>query len=212
MNDGREWTASIAFPKDRNPMTHPVLDEMWTRMMRKALDCEAAANEYPPLDSLRLVIIGESPPIKPAYFYIPCNLGKKNNLPAMVFRALFRAEGSIDEQQYRQYLKDFQKARFFLTDLCRYPVNSFESTFRMAFIQSELQHFELQFKKLSLSPSCECVLVLPKGTLDELNKKRNATIREALDRCGISAENRIAWGNIENWLVSFQARNAAESD
>jgi len=178
-------------------MKNPYFD-ISEKAEQKRILCDTYAQKFFPLEKIKLLIVGESPPLTGAYFYIPENLRRRHQgLPAKIFRALFNADTKIDEEQCKYYLQEFQKHNFLLLDLLSFPVDCFVSTIRIEFIGKHISDFINRYNSLELSKSCNKILILPSGTCKELYLKKNKTIlNEFRDR-----DFRIInWGETETVL------------
>jgi len=171
--------------------------EIAERAEQKRKLCEKYAHEYFPRDKIELLIVGESPPIGKKYFYIPEDL-RYQGLPAKIFRVLFSAGTKIDKIQCKDYLLEFQKRNFLLTDLCPFPIDCFVSSIRAEFIEKEVLIFLEKFNSLNLSAMCNKVLVLPSGTYKELKKKKYKSTWNLLENLGLHI---IKWGEMEKYLT-----------
>lgn len=173
------------------------------RAEKKLKICKKYALEYLPEEKIELLIVGESPPIKNKYFYIPDDLNNQG-LPARIFRVLFEADSNIDKARCELYLRKFQKRNYLLTDLCPYPIDCFTPPHRVEFINKEITPFGERIKKLRLSETCDMLLILPSGTFKELGKKKYYNIRALLGNLGFTDKNIIKWGDVEKHLSRYR--------
>lgn len=127
------------------------------------------------LDRIRILVIGESPPIKGKYFYSYCENRKinstyKTKVSSQVFRA-FSLREAINKAAY-QFLQDEE---FYLMDLCDYPIGFFPYKIRTKMIEFRLDSFfEPEFHRIKplLTKDCEKILFLPTGTLKALKREQ----------------------------------------
>jgi len=157
--------------------------------------CEKYAHEYFPKDKIELLIVGESPPIGETYFYIPEDLRRRHQgLPAKIFRVLFGATTRIDKVQCEQFLKEFQKRNFLLTDIVPFPIDCFISPIRAEIIEKEIHTFSDKMNSLQLSALCSKLLILPSGTYRALKANKYVNILNTLNSFGFKI---IKWGDAE---------------
>jgi hypothetical protein len=189
-------------------MVNLILDKLWNMMIDKARMCDEASKDYLPDSPIKLLLIGESPPSKPSYFYIPEHLNKKTqSLPAKVFRGLCGTVAGVDEERCRILLRCFQRNNFFVTDLCRYPIDIFVHYFRLCIIRDQLDDFGNRVSNLSLDENCTKLVVLPGGTYEKLYENKFEDVRERLNQLGFDDNSIIRWSELEDKLNHFSDTN-----
>jgi hypothetical protein len=195
-----------------NKRRSSIIDNLWEMMVNKAQLCDEASKKYLPESCIKLLLIGESPPSKPSYFYIPDNLSRKaGSFPAKVFRGLRGDVAGVDKEMCRELLRCFQENNFFVTDLCQYPLDNFVNQFRLGIIRDQLDDFEKRLSNLQLDENCTKLIVLPGGTHKELyNKFRD--VRERLNQLGFDDNSIILWSKLEGRLRHFSDTNLWLSD
>ena len=182
-------------------MESHIFEDIALRAEHKRKLCEKYANEYSPKDKIEFLIVGESPPIRESYFYIPEDLRRKHQgLPAKIFRALFGATTRIDEVQCEQFLKQFQKRNFLLTDIVPFPIDCFISQIRAEIIEKEMHAFSDRMDSLQLSALCSKLLILPSGTYQALGARKFINVLNTLDSFGLEI---IKWRDAEDRLADI---------
>jgi hypothetical protein len=189
-----------------------IIDNLSNMMIKKAQACKEASKKYLPKSPIKLLLIGESPPSKPSYFYIPENLSiRSQSFPARVFRGFRGNVRGVNEEMCRKLLRCFQENNFFVTDLCQYPLDNFVNQFRLGIIRDQLDDFEKRLSNLQLDENCTKLIVLPGGTHKELyNKFRD--VRERLNQLGFDDNSIILWSKLEGRLRHFSDTNLWLSD
>lgn len=138
-------------------------------------DCLSKNRIYRPKEKekIKLLIIGESPPINGNYFYSYDENKKiittRKRVSSQVFRAL-GLEGVTYKQAY-QFLMD---KGFYLMDLCDYSINFLSEEVKVNIIKSRInEFFESEFNQVKrlLAKDCEKILFLPQKTLKTMERE-----------------------------------------
>jgi hypothetical protein len=197
-----------------NKIRISIIDNLWKMMVKKAQVCDEASEKYLPESPIKLLLIGESPPSKSSYFYIPDDLNKKaQSFPAKVFRAFRGNVAGIDKEKCRKLLRCFQENNFFVTDLSKYPLDYFVNRFRLCIIREQLDDFQDRFLELELDDDCTKLIVLPGGTHKELYNNNNfRDIRDRLYDLKFDDDFIIRWSKLESRLRQFSDTNLWQSD
>lgn len=146
-------------------------EELAARAEEKMDKCAKASARYFPPGQITLLIVGESPPIAPSYFYIPEDLVRRHQgLPSKIFRVLFSDAGRIDKERCKELLRRFQANGYLLMDLVPYPIDCFPNATRARIIQHEFDAFEQKLSTLEFSSKSKRLVLLPKRTRDAIEK------------------------------------------
>ena len=183
-----------------------VIEKLAAKIQAQGKTCAEEAQKYLPEAPVEMLLIGESPPTSGSYFYIPKDPCWPQSLPGKVFRSMLDVEGKITKSIYVNCLERLRRSRFFLMDLCSYPIDAFTSPYRVEHIRAELGNFIDRFDALCKSPKIEIVFVLPTGTKRELEKKNNQDIMKKLRGNGLSRTKIVPWGDLEKTLAKKKVR------
>ena len=170
-------------------------------------ECKILKVNRIPNDGIKYLVIGESPPKSMEYFYKPTNLRyNSRRIPAQVFRAFFN-KNVVEKKEYEKLLDKLQyEINFYLDDLSEYPLNDYDSNVRAEAIINCQKAFFSRFEKLNKDENCQKVLVLPKGTIDELQGQTHINNWNGiLNKIGVTKNEICIFSKLEvyiskNWI------------
>jgi len=132
------------------------------------MDTEKIRQSYAP-ERIRLLLIGESPPVSGEFFYV------KSNMTTYTSRAFKRAHG-ITFKDNAEFLKYFMNCGCFLDDLCHKPVDKLPNNER----EKEL--------KRCIIPLSERIRKFNPPVIAIVLKKIETYVREAINKSGCTPE------------------------
>lgn len=184
-------------------MNTSILDELADKMVQRETVCNEAANLYKPRE-IKLLLIGESPPITENYFYKMNNYDNRGqSLPAKVLRGLLGEQTKFCRETHLTGLKSLKSSGIFLSDICAFPIDAFSAQYRVKFIEKSIPDLETKMQDLETGKN-EIIWVLPSATRKELSLKKHMKLRKNLEELGLSDNNFVQWSNIENVLIDYR--------
>lgn len=147
----------------------------------KILDADCyiqARNKYNPKvvnQSIKFLLIGESPPANGGYFYFEKAVGRGN-----LFRETMKALEIPLDKMSKGYdkgaaLKEFQARGFFLIDVCYEPVNKLTLAEKNRIIKREIPRLIYDIK--ALEPQPEKIIIIKKSNF--------SPVKSALESCNL---------------------------